>query len=141
MKEDIKRLLRESISVYEAKKDESDNKVEKSSDKENIDKEDKDKKKINKEKKDKEEGHKEKYISDGDKATLRKLYINNIKEHREGGILAKCVFGSSEDRSKLRQFMRGNKKDVANVGIPTIELYNKIIDCVVQNKNDYQGAV
>lgn len=131
MKEDIKRLLRESISVYEAKKDESDDKDEKSSDEKEMDKEERDEK----------EGHKEKEISDGDKATLRKLYINNIQQHREGGILAKCVFGSSEDRSKLRQFMRGTKEDEDNVGRPTIELYNKIIDCVVQNKNDYQGAV
>jgi hypothetical protein len=131
MKEDIKRLLRESISVYEVKKDEFDDKDEKSSAEKEMDKEERDEK----------EGHKEKEISDGDKATLKKLYMNNIQKHREGGILAKCVFGNSEDRSKLRQFMRGTKEDEANVGRPTIELYNKIIDCVVQNKNDYQGAV
>ena len=131
MKEDIKRLLRESISVYEVKKDEFDDKDEKSSAEKEMDKEERDEK----------EGHKEKEISDGDKSTLKKLYMNNIQKHREGGILAKCVFGNSEDRSKLRQFMRGTKEDEANVGRPTIELYNKIIDCVVQNKNDYQGAV
>ena len=121
-KNKLKELLRESLELFESKKD-----TKTGNDNELADKQRK--------------PASEKEIGASERQALRSLYYNNIKKHRQGGMIAECVFGSGEDRSKLRQLMRGSKKDVANVGIPTKEQYEKIMGCISQNKNSIKGSV
>lgn len=125
-KNKLKELLRESLELFESK---SANKSKAKTGHE-YELHDKERQPAN-----------EKEIGASERQALRSLYYNNIKRHRQGGMISECVFGSKEDRSKLRQLMRGSKKDVANVGIPTKEQYEKIMGCISQNKNSIKGSI
>lgn len=114
MKEDIKRLLRESISVYEAKKEESDDNKE------------------TKEKRDKEEGHKEKYVSKGEQSDLKDMG-EVVYDMGLGGQLTKCVRGGDKKRtqqSAIRKYMLDDPYD--DMGPTPKSLAEKIISCMTK---------
>ncbi len=122
MDEDIKRLLRESISVYEAKKEESDDEDKKSSD---------DNKEV-KDKRDKEEGHKEKYVSKGEQSDLKDMG-EVVYDMGLGGQLTKCVRGGDKKRtqqSAIRKYMLDDPYD--DMGPTPKRLAEKIISCMTK---------
>ncbi len=137
MKEEIKKLLRESITVYEAKEEESDKEVKDSEE----DKKDSDKKERDKEERDKEEGHKEKYVSKGEQDDLKKL-AKPVYDYNLGQELSDCALGSDKNRtnqSKLRKYMLGDpykKNGNPDVGRTPKKVANKVISCLTDIRSD-----
>jgi len=127
MKEDIKILLKEAITMYEAKKDDDekddeDKKSEKSKD------DDEKESFSDKEKK----AHKEKFVSPGEQDDLEKM-ADVIYDMRLGGQLTKCVAGGDKKRtqqSKIRKMMMDDPYH--DQGKTPKELAKKIIRCMTQ---------
>jgi len=123
MKEEIKKLLRESITVYEAKEEESDKEVKDSEE---------DKKDSDKEERDKEEGHKEKYVSKGEQDELEDM-ADVVYDMRLGGQLSRCVRGKDGKRTKqsaIRKYMLDDPYD--DMGPTPKSLAEKIISCMTK---------